>query len=305
VPHTERFHPATLADHEREQIATRLRESRVSIEETFYSDLDTGIAPASLSTYRRIARREGIDTPRTGSRRRRAPARATSTPRLVAQGPRQVLCWDISFLPGKYVGSSYALYLIIDLYSRYIVGYTVQPREDEKAAADLMELTLDSDRRAVGVVHSDNGAAMKSSKMKRVLQDRNVRASFIRPGVSNDNAHVESLFRTVKYGPTWPRTFDDITAAHAWIGQFVQAYNTHHHHSGLEAFRPAQVHDGTWAQAHAARQAHLDRLHAANPQRYRKRPIAKSPPEKACINLTNEADPKINPIPTTAALLAA
>lgn len=304
VPQRDRAYSTRLDRSERDTIVTSLRASSVSVEETYFRDVDTGVAPASLSTYRRVARAEGITMPRTGKRRRRAASEQTaSTPQLSADQPRQVVCWDISFLPGPNRGDRYALYAVIDLYSRYICGFSVQPSENEYLAAELFTRIIDDDQRPIRTVHSDNGAAMKSKTLKKLFAKHNIDTSFIRPGVSNDNAFIESFFRTVKYGPAWPGCFTSIEHAQDWITEFVDMYNTQHHHSGLNGYMPHQVYTNTWRTVHEKRQEHFDKLYAANPHRFRHRPVAKRPPAKTTINITNDEDSHTVLVPTSTGIL--
>lgn len=203
VPHRDRPHPAKLTDVEYTTVADLLRNSSVSVSETYYRHLDSGGGfVASESTFYRVAKAEGIRMARTGPGRKRARGAGQAVmPQLCATGPGQVVCWDISFLPGLYRGHRYALYLVIDLFSRKIVGWTIEDAEDEIRACDLVELVVDAHRSTIVTVHSDNGAAMTSQRMKAMLESKKVELSTIRPGVSNDNAQIESAFRTVKYGP--------------------------------------------------------------------------------------------------------
>ncbi|WP_022887673.1 DDE-type integrase/transposase/recombinase [Glaciibacter superstes] len=304
VPHAARPHPARLTGIEREQIAESLKKSVASVAETFYEDLDGGRYVASLSSYHRIARQESIPMNATGSRRRRTGSeRDTPTPVLTARAPGEVACWDISFLPGPFRGEHYALYAVIDLFSRKIVGWTVQERENELIAKGLIEGVITYPGRQVRTVHSDNGAAMTSKSMRKMLGKHHVDQSLIRPGVSNDNAQIESFFRTTKYGPTWPGAFDDIDHAVAWFGAFVEHYNDHHHHSSLAGFTPAQVYDGSWLHSAQQRQATLDAAYQANPHRYRKPPVVSPPPQQVTLNLAHK-DGKTHTPPTLLELLA-
>ena len=288
---------------EREQVAARLRASERSVTETFYDDLDSDRYLASLSSYHRIARAGKIPMVATGSRRRRrAPGHTAAAPVLSARVAGQVLCWDISFLPGPFRGLHYALYAVLDLLSRKIVGHTVQDRENELVAADLIDGVIRAQPGRVRTVHSDNGSAMTSQTMRKTLKRHHVDQSLIRPGVSNDNAQMESFFRTVKYGPDWPSAFEDIDHATAWITTFVETYNHHHHHTALAGYTPAQVYDGSWRQAAARRQSTLDAAWQANPNRYRKRPTAATPPEHVTLNLAHK-DGKTHTPPTLLELI--
>lgn len=303
TPQRDRPHPAALTAAEDDAIVGLLRDSEVSVTETYYRHLDDGDYIASLASFHRRARREKIPMARTGTRRRtkKTPADA-STPVLAATGPGQVLCWDISFLPGPYRSVSYALYLIIDLFSRLICGWTIQHQENKYVAAELMDQVL-AETGTIRTVHSDNGGAMTSTTMQRTLDKHHVTQSLIRPGVSNDNAQMESVFRTVKYGPAWPGVFESIDDANAWFGRFVHAYNNEHHHTGLAGYTPAQVHDGTWITTARHRQATLDAAYEANPNRYRHRPQVAIPPDRVTLNIGHD-DGHTHTPPTLLELLA-
>ena len=304
IPHRQRSHPAALSQAEEEQIVALLRGSSVSVAETFYRHLDQGPYLASMSSFHRLARREKIPMAATGTRRRRKSATGSApVPVLSASGPGQVLCWDISFLPGPYRTTSYALYLIIDLFSRMIVGWTIQPGENKWIAAQLMDRVLTTAEGSVRTVHSDNGGAMTSTSMIKTLRKHHAAQSLIRPGVSNDNAQIESLFRTVKYGPAWPAAFTDLEHANTWFTEFTRVYNHEHHHSGLAGFTPSQVHQGTWMKTAEARQARLDAAHQAHPERYRRRPQVPPPPSTVNLNLGHD-DGKTHTPPTLLELLA-
>lgn len=303
VPHRERCHPARLTADEDAQVVGLLRGSRQSTTQTYYTHLDAGDYVASLSTFHRIARRDAIEMARTGSTRRRHRGPAAPTPRLSATAAGQVACWDISFLPGKYRGQNYALYLVIDLFSRFVLGWTVQEREDEFIATELIEQVISSVAN-LETLHSDNGSAMTSDRMKQTLANAGIAQSLIRPGVSNDNAQVESCFRTVKYGPHWPGVFDSLDHANDWIAQFVEEYNQQNRHSSLAGFTPAQVFEGTWPQAAQARQDTLEKAYRANPQRYRRSPLVKIPPQRVTLNLVNGNGRTHSP-PTITELLTA
>lgn len=305
VAHRDRRHPAALTPAEEETIVGLLRASKVSVSETFYRHLDEGQYVASMSSFHRLARREKIPMAATGSRRGRKKknTQPAPVPVLTATAPGQVVCWDISFLPGRYRGVSYALYLIIDLHSRMIVGWSIQEGENKLIAAQLMGAVLTQAGGSITTVHSDNGGAMTSSTMRKTLRAHSAAQSLIRPGVSNDNAQIESVFRTVKYGPTWPGAFNDIEHANTWFAQFVHAYNTEHHHSGLAGFTPAQVHDGSWHDVACCRQATLDAAYLAHPKRYRQRPQVPTPTGPVTLNIGHD-DGKTHTPPTLLELLA-
>lgn len=306
IAHRDRPHPAKLAEVEYTRVADLLRASDVSITETFYRHLDAdGAYLASESTFYRIAKREGLTMARTGpGRKKPKDAGQAATPRLCAQTPGEVICWDISFLPGKYRGERYALYLVIDLYSRKIVGWTIEAGEDKIRATALLSKVVDAHKSRLVTVHSDNGGAMTSTNMQTMLEKANVELSTIRPGVSNDNAQMESAFRTVKYGPTWPGVFDDVEHAREWFAGYVEAYNNAHHHTSLAGFTPGEVYDGTWHTTAKRRQERKDAAWVRHPHRYRSRPQVKLPPGRVTLNLVNH-DEKTHHPSTLLELLAA
>ena len=234
IPHKDRSHPAKLTDAELEEVTDLLTRSDKSVEETFYDHLDSDQGyVASLSTFYRVQRARGIAMARTGKNRHRPRTpRNRPTPRLQASPGSEVVCWDITFLPGFLRGERYALYLAIYLHSRKIAGWAILEREDKIAAADLIKGILDKDP-TIHTIHSDNGAAMKSKNMAKVCRTHHVDQSFIRPGVSNDNAANESFFRTTKHGPTCPTTFSSLEDATQWFEGFADFYNNSHHHTSL------------------------------------------------------------------------
>lgn len=289
IPHWDRPHLAKLDEVEYTRVADLLRASETSVTETFYRHLDAdGQYLASESTFHRIAKREAITMVRTGPGRKRPKDAGTrATPRLCAQAPGEVMCWDISFLPGKCRGERYALYLVIDLYSRKIVGWTIETGEDKIRARALLSQVVETHKSTLVTVHSDNGGAMTSTTMRAMLEKAKVELSTIRPGVSNDNAQMESAFRTVKHGPTWPGVFDDIKHAREWFAGYVQAYNNAHHHTSLAGFTPGEVYDGRWRSTAERRQERKDAAWARHPHRYRSRPQVKLPPGRVTLNLIN------------------
>ena len=166
---------------------------------------------------------------------------------VVRDGPNQLWCWDITWLPTTVKGQFYYWYMMKDIYSRKLVANEVHASETSELAARL--LMSGCLREGVAgrplVLHSDNGSAMKGSTMLAAMQNLGVMPSFSRPRVSNDNAHAETLFRTAKYCPLWrQKPFDTLEDARAWAQRFVQWYNEEHRHSGIKYVTPAQRHRG-------------------------------------------------------------
>ena len=205
---------------------------------------DQGVYLASESTFYRVLRAHDLQ-------HHRGRAKAPSTPRPptthAADQPNQVWCWDITWLPGPIRGQFYFLYLIIDLYSRKIVGWEVHEVESSVHARDLVERTvwregiLDQPL----VLHGDNGSPLKGATVQALLGRLGITASFSRPRVSDDNAYAEALFRTLKYSPGFPRHgFAALETARDWVHTFADWYNTVHRHRGIKYVTPHQRHSG-------------------------------------------------------------
>ena len=205
-------------------------------------------------------------------RERRAQARhpAYTTPELVATGPNQVWSWDITKLKGAIPYLYYSLYVILDLFSRYAVGWMVALHENAHLAARLIEQTCAKQR--IGpqqlTIHADRGAPMRSKRVALLFSDLGINASHSRPRVSNDNPFSEAQFRTLKYRPAFPDRFGSLPHARAVSRDLFAWYNDAHHHSGLTYLTPAAVHYGRAATVLAPR--HRTRLpaYAAHPERF-------------------------------------
>lgn len=204
---------------------------------------DQGVYVASESTVYRVLREQD----QMAHRQRSRPATARRPHEYVATGPNQVWVWDISYLPGPVRGTFFYLYLILDVWSRKIVGAKVYADETSARASQLFvqtcwRLGIDPDGL---VLHSDNGSPMKGATLLATLQWLGVVPSFSRPRVSNDNAFAEASFRTLKYRPNYPsRPFASLAEAQAWVAQFVAWYNTEHRHSAIRYVTPDQRHYG-------------------------------------------------------------
>jgi transposase InsO family protein len=205
---------------------------------------DEGVYLASESTFYRVLR-SADQLHRRG--KARAPRSVTKPPGFRATAANQVWSWDITFLANSIVGCFYRLYLVMDIYSRKIVGWEVHESESAEHAAQLIrKACLAEGITEKGLVlHSDNGSPMKGATMLATLQRLGVVPSFSRPSVSNDNPYSESLFGTMKYTPAFPsQPFDSLEAAREWVHRFVHWYNEMHRHSGIRFVTPAQRHRG-------------------------------------------------------------
>jgi len=203
---------------------------------------DKGMYIASESTFYRVLRAEKQLKHRQLSR----PSTHHKPDALTADGPNQVWTWDISYLPTTVLGLYFYLYLIVDIYSRKIVGWSIHKQQSSELGSALIKQACidESVQENQLVLHSDNGKPMKGVTMLAMLEALGVMPSFSRPSVSDDNPYSESLFRTVKYHPSFPAVtkFDTLKDARFWMERFTDWYNNHHLHSGLKFITPHQRH---------------------------------------------------------------
>lgn len=204
---------------------------------------DMSIFIASESSFFRVLRRRRLIRHRDRSR----PRKHRRPREFVATGPNQVWAWDITYLPAAVLGTFWYLYAILDVWSRKVVGWAVHDVQSDELAAELVDATCARE----GVVrnqlalHADNGGAMKGKTMLVKLEQLGVLPSFSRPRVSDDNPFPESLFRTMKYRPSYPdKPFTLIEDARRWVAGFVGWYNDDHQHSGIRFVTPSQRHGG-------------------------------------------------------------
>jgi putative transposase len=205
---------------------------------------DRGQYIASESTFYRVLRAEN----QLGHRAAERPAQRRHKPRaLLATMPNVLFSWDITYLPTPIKGIFFYLYLFMDIFSRKIVGWQIYDAESSALAGEVLRDICARENIAPNqvVLHSDNGSPMKGATMLATLQALGVMPSFSRPAVSNDNPYSESLFKTLKYRPTYPRqSFEDIIAARQWVSAFVHWYNHEHRHSAIRFVTPAERHAG-------------------------------------------------------------
>ena len=235
----------------------------------------------SVSTFYRILRAEGKVHHRSESR----PAqRRAAPPELVATGPNQVFSWDITYLKTGVSGIFLYAYLVIDVWSRKIVGWSVECEESEQLAIGLFR-SLVRRLKLIGVrLHSDNGNPMKGATMLMTLYNLGVIPSFSRPRVSDDNPYSESLFKTLKYTAGFPKYFRDLSHAREWMAAFVDWYNTEHLHSAIGYVTPQQRHEGTAATILDARNRTLEEAHRLHPERWSREPKKWTAPDVVYLN---------------------
>ena len=275
--------PNALSPGERQQLLEVLNSPRFadkSVAQAWATLLDEGVYLASMSTMHRVLRAAG----QCGERRRQAAHPPRTRPELVATGPGQVWSWDITKLRGPGRGQYFDLYVILDIYSRCVVGWTVAATEDSQIAKDLIAQTIAEHGRP-GSLHADRGTSMTSKPVAQLLVDLGVARSHSRPHVSNDNPYSEAAFKTLKYAPVFPDRFGCLQDARSFCRTFFAYYNGEHRHSGIGLHTPASVHCGTVHQIRTQRAATLDAAYAANPARFRhRRPRPPTLPDAAWIN---------------------
>lgn len=227
---------------------------------------DEGRYLASESTLYRILREEGQLVHRGRSR---APT-SRAVPRHCATGPNQLYAWDITYLPGPIAGMFFFLHLMLDVYSRKIVAHEVHDAESAEHAARLIEQAVLREGVAHGVlvVHQDNGSPMKGSTYLAKLAELGIRPSYSRPGVSDDNAYAESLFRTCKYRPEFPGAFATLEEARQWMLRFTRWYNHEHKHRNLKFVSPAERHQGSDRAIFAKRTVVYEEARMTHPARW-------------------------------------
>lgn len=229
---------------------------------------DQGQYVASESTFYRLLRQTDEQHHRG---RRRPPRPAGEPPRHCAKAPNAVWSWDISWLPGPVKGLFFHLYLIMDLYSRKIVGWEVYERESAEDAAEVVRRAVLAEQCVDQplVLHADNGSPMKGETLLETLYRLGISTSYSRPRTSNDNPYSEALFRTCKYCPAYPaRGFANLDEARAWMQQFVASYNHEHRHSAIRFVTPVQRHQGQDSDILAQRHGVYQQAQARHPERW-------------------------------------
>jgi len=252
-------------------------------QEAYAALLDEGQYLCSIRTMYRVleASRE------VRERRDQARHPAYAKPELLATGPNQVWSWDITKLPGPAKWTYYYLYVILDIFSRCVVGWMVATCESKALAARLIADTAAKQGIVPGqlTLHANRGSSMKSTPVALLLADLGVTKTHSRPHTSNDNPFSESQFKTLKYRPEFPERFGSIEDARAFCQGFFPWYNGEHHHSALGLLTPQTVHYGQAGQAIQARAAVLSAAYQAHPERFVRRPPAPlKPPQAVWIN---------------------
>ena len=278
--------PNALSDAERAAVLALLCEDQhvdSSVAQVYAETLDDGTYLCSQSTMLRILRANKA----TKDRRRQRTHPAKKRPELIATAPNEIWSWDISKLHGPTRGLFYDLYVVIDIFSRYVPGWLVAAHEDAELAKEFLEdaiLTQDVARDQL-TIHADRGGSMRSKPVSQLMMDLGITRSHSRPHVSNDNPFSEAAFKTYKYCPTFPERFGCIEDARAFSDVFFDHYNHVHRHSGIGLHTPASVHYGTHTEIREQRQTTLNAAFELNPIRFRRiAPQAPTIPEIVWIN---------------------
>ncbi len=283
--------PNALSEAERQEILAVLRSEEycdLAPAQVWARLLDDGTYLCSISTMYRLLAAAG----ESRERRRQRTHPAKKKPELIARRPNQVWSWDITKLQGPTRGVYYECFVIIDIYSRYVVGWMVTPAETGELAEAFIADTLN--RHGIKAdqltLHADRGTSMTSKPVAQLLVDLGVARSHSRPHVSNDNPYSEAHFKTLKYCPAFPGRFGSIEDARTFCANFFDHYNHIHRHAGVGLHTPASLHYGTATEIRQQRTITLDAAYAANPSRFRHR--RPTPPKLPTIAWINEPTPE-------------
>jgi putative transposase len=248
--------------------------------EVYATLLDEDIYLCSIRTMHRILAENG----ELKERRNQLRHPQYKKPELLATGPNQVWSWDITKLLGPVKWTYFYLYVILDIFSRYVVGWMVAPRETAELAKRLIGDTCLKQRIVAGdlTIHADRGTSMTSKPVALMLADLGVTKTHSRPHVSDDNPYSESQFKTLKYRPEFPDRFGSIEDSRAFCQRFFPWYNHEHHHSGIALLTPEMLHYGMAVQVIKQRQKVLDQAYVRNPERFT-HASPKHPPQPTAV----------------------
>jgi putative transposase len=283
-----------LSQAEKEQVRDLLNSERfqdTAPREVYAALLDEERYLCSVSTmYRILAQHAEVR-----ERRNQLRHPAYQKPELMATRPNQVYSWDITKLRGPSKGSYYSLYVIIDIFSRYVVGWLLAEVESAELAEQLIAETCAKQgvAREQLAIHADNGSPMIAKSVAVLMADLGVVKSHSRPHVSNDNPFSEAQFKTLKYRPDYPQRFGSLADARSWARRFFVWYNDRHHHTGLGLLTPTDVHHGRAETVRQKRQIALHRAYQAHPERFVKgAPVPAKLPAAVWINPPKDSNPE-------------
>jgi len=292
IPGPPRRVPRALPPEERQQVLALLNDERFADlppAEVYATLLDEGKYVCSIRTMYRVLQ----ENAQVKERRHQLRHPRYAAPELLASGPNQLWSWDITKLKGPVKWTYFYLYVILDVFSRYVVGWMAALRDSATLAQRLIAQTCERQGIAGGqlTIHADRGPAMVAKSVALLLADLGVTQTHGRPHVSNDNPFSESQFKTLKYSPEFPERFGSLPDARSFLGDFFQWYNTMHHHSALGWLTPWDVHHGMAETRRAEREAALRRAFAATPERFvRGVPTPPALPQAVWINKPRTLD---------------
>lgn len=275
-----------LSETERDKMRELLNSERFADQaprQVFATLLDEGTYHGSVSTMYRIL--QANDEVRERRNQRRHPT--YSKPELLAEGPNQLWSWDITKLKSERRLVYYYLYVMLDVFSRFVVGWMIMERESAALGQELIRQSYQGQgvQADTLTIHSDRGSPMIANTTAQLLQNLGVVKSHSRPHVSNDNPFSEAQFKTLKYRPDFPKAFGSVQDARAWGRKFFAWYNHEHYHTGLQLLTPADVHLGRASEVVVQRNHVLARAYAAHPERFvRGQPVHPQLPSQVWIN---------------------
>jgi putative transposase len=273
-----------LSDEQRSEVLCVLNSPKyceLAVPQVWAHLLDNGVFLCSIPTMYRLLAAQGM----TRERRRQRTHPAKKKPELIASGPLQVWSWDITKLRGPVRGTYYNLYVCIDIFSRYVVGWMISQRETGPLARRFLKRCIRSQHNPTGLtIHADRGSAVTSNSVTELLDYLRIERSHSRPHVSNDNPYSEANFKTLKYCPAFPDRFGSIQHARAFCAEFFDYYNEHHYHSGIGLLTPATIHHQQTLSVLSERDRILTIAYQQHPERFNRPPKAQRPPTTAWIN---------------------
>jgi len=279
-----------LSEAEKAEVRTVLNSEQFvdqSPREVYATLLDEGVYLCHWRTmYRILTERNEVR-----ERRNQRQHPQSTKPQLVTPGPNELWSWHITLLAGPASRLFYYLYVILDVFSRFVVGWMVA--ESESSELDEMVILAACNKQDIRrdqlILHADRGSAVRAKTVAQLLTDLGVTKTHSRPYTPNDNPYSEAQFKTMKYRPDYPDRFESLDHARSWARVFFTWYNQEHHHSGLGLMTPAVVHYKQADEVRAKRQHVLDEAYAAHPERFVKgRPLAPKAPDQVWINPPQE-----------------
>lgn len=281
--------PRALSALERARVLETLNSERFCDQPpaaVYYTLLSEGRYLCSISTMHRLLRVVGGQ----GERRAQRPPQSHTVPRLKATRANEVWTWDVTKLPMTSRGVYLSLYVVLDLYSRYVVAWMISRKENSALAQVLMETAIER-HGLIGhalTIHQDRGSPMIAQSYLELMHELGATCSHSRPRVSNDNPFSESQFKTLKYQPDYPGRFTSVAEANRWCEQYFTWYNQSHCHTGLSGFTPADVYSGEYLELARTRQLALTDMYERHPERF-----VQKPPKVVALATAVE----INPVP--------